>query len=146
MLLEVNMGWSMSFKIKLRDQKKKNVSNYCCCLGAKLCLTVCDPMNCSMPGFPFLLCLFLVGKFIKQISSILKKFFFTLKWFQTYIKVGGKNSSESPHIPLPSLPLEIMQIYIVSSNFQLASIYEPSLQQLCLPNDDFPFFHSFCIC
>ena len=23
-----------------------------CCLDAKLCATLCDPMNCSMPGFP----------------------------------------------------------------------------------------------
>ena len=56
-----------------------------------------------------------------------------------------KTSSESPHLPSPSLPLEIMQIYIVPQT----SICHPSmdlpLQQLCLPNDDFPFFHSFCI-
>ena len=24
----------------------------CCCLVAQLCLTLCDPMNCSTPGFP----------------------------------------------------------------------------------------------
>ena len=24
----------------------------CCCLVTKLCLTLCDPMDCSMPGFP----------------------------------------------------------------------------------------------
>jgi len=23
----------------------------CCCLVTKLCLTLCDPMDCSMPGF-----------------------------------------------------------------------------------------------
>ena len=23
----------------------------CCCLIAKSCLTLCDPMDCSMPGF-----------------------------------------------------------------------------------------------
>ena len=28
-----------------------------CCSVAKLCLTLCDPMNCSTPGFPFLHCL-----------------------------------------------------------------------------------------
>ena len=28
-----------------------------CCLVAKLCLTLYDPMNCSMPGFPVLHCL-----------------------------------------------------------------------------------------
>ena len=26
----------------------------CCCSVAKLCLTLCDPMNCSTPGFPVL--------------------------------------------------------------------------------------------
>ena len=26
----------------------------CCCSVAKLCLTLCDPMGCSMPGFPVL--------------------------------------------------------------------------------------------
>ena len=26
----------------------------CCCPVAKLCLTPCDPMNCTMPGFPYL--------------------------------------------------------------------------------------------
>ena len=26
----------------------------CCCLVAKLCLIVCDPMDCSMPGFSVL--------------------------------------------------------------------------------------------
>ena len=26
----------------------------CCCSVAKLCLTLCDPMDCSTPGFPIL--------------------------------------------------------------------------------------------
>ena len=26
----------------------------CCCLVAQLCLTLCDPLDCSMPGFPVL--------------------------------------------------------------------------------------------
>ena len=31
---------------------------YICCYSvAKLCLTLCDPMDCSMPGFPVLHCL-----------------------------------------------------------------------------------------
>ena len=25
---------------------------YCCCSVAKSCLTLCDPMDCSIPGFP----------------------------------------------------------------------------------------------
>ena len=27
-------------------------SMYCCCLVAQLCLTLCDPMDCSTPGLP----------------------------------------------------------------------------------------------
>ena len=29
-------------------------SAFCCCSVAQSCLTLCDPMNCSMPGFPVL--------------------------------------------------------------------------------------------
>ena len=31
-----------------------NLKIICCFSVAKLCLTLCDPMNCSMPGFPVL--------------------------------------------------------------------------------------------
>ena len=27
-------------------------SSFCCCSVAQSCLTLCDPMNCSTPGFP----------------------------------------------------------------------------------------------
>ena len=27
---------------------------YCCCSGAKSCLTPCDSVDCSVPGFPVL--------------------------------------------------------------------------------------------
>ena len=30
---------------------------YCCCSATKLCPTLCDPMDCSMPGFPVFLCI-----------------------------------------------------------------------------------------
>ena len=33
------------------------VSWTCCCSVAKSCPTLCDPTNCSMPGFPVLHCL-----------------------------------------------------------------------------------------
>ena len=29
----------------------------CCCLVAQMYLTLCNPMKCSMPGFPVLHCL-----------------------------------------------------------------------------------------
>ena len=32
-------------------------SSSCCCSVAKSCLILCDPMNCSTPGFPLLHCL-----------------------------------------------------------------------------------------
>ena len=32
----------------------ESISAFCCCLVAQLCLTLCDPMDCSMPGFPVL--------------------------------------------------------------------------------------------
>ena len=31
----------------------KNIQ-FCCCSVAQLCLTLCDSMDCSMPGFPVL--------------------------------------------------------------------------------------------
>ena len=30
---------------------------FCCCSAAKLCPTLCDPIDCSTPGFPVLHCL-----------------------------------------------------------------------------------------
>ena len=32
------------------NNSAKNIC--CCCTVTKLCLTLCDPINCSMPGFP----------------------------------------------------------------------------------------------
>ena len=31
--------------------------SFCCCSVTQLCPTLCDPMDCSMPGFPVLHCL-----------------------------------------------------------------------------------------
>ena len=33
---------------------KGSLTICCCCSGAKSCPTLCDPMNCSTPGFPVL--------------------------------------------------------------------------------------------
>ena len=33
---------------------KRSLTICCCCSGAKSCPTLCDPMNCSTPGFPVL--------------------------------------------------------------------------------------------
>ena len=40
--------------LNLLSFKLENLGSHCCCLVAKLCLTLCDPMICSTPGFPVL--------------------------------------------------------------------------------------------
>ena len=52
----------MQLRIKHRFQKKKKNIDFsyqidCCCSVTKSCPTLCDPMNCSIPGFPVLHCL-----------------------------------------------------------------------------------------
>ena len=39
-----------AYKLK----KLKCLLYYCCCSVTQSCLTLCDPMDCSMPGFPVL--------------------------------------------------------------------------------------------
>ena len=34
--------------------EKNSNKDICCCSVAQLCLTLCNPMDCSMPGFPVL--------------------------------------------------------------------------------------------
>ena len=34
-----------------------NIYTFCCCSVAKSCLTLCNPVDCSMPGFPLFHCL-----------------------------------------------------------------------------------------
>ena len=34
------------------NNKKVKFIDYCCCSVTKWCPTLCDPMDCSMPGFP----------------------------------------------------------------------------------------------
>ena len=41
------------FTLKLQLVKLKLFLNYCCSF-AQLSLTLCDPIDCSMPGFPVL--------------------------------------------------------------------------------------------
>ena len=42
---------------KLGKNGLLKLENICCCLVFKSCLILCDPMDCSMPGFPVLHCL-----------------------------------------------------------------------------------------
>ena len=39
----------------LRDQLRLTVTTSCCCFSvAQSCLTLCNPLDCSIPGFPVL--------------------------------------------------------------------------------------------
>ena len=67
-----------------------NVLSYCpslsrscyCCLVAKLCPTLCDPMDCSMPGFPVL--------------------HYHLEFARTYVHWVGDAIQPSPAVSPPS--------------------------------------------
>ena len=56
LLLELELG--VASKIVYLDNFyiKNNFGNvdHCCCSVAQSCLTLCDPMDCSTPGFPVL--------------------------------------------------------------------------------------------
>ena len=56
---------------------------FCCCSFAKLCLTLCDPMNCSTPGFPVL--------------------HYILGFAQTHVHVVS-DAIQPSHLLLPSSP------------------------------------------
>ena len=44
----------VSFRIAQKRAIRILLCICCCCLVAKLCPTLCNPMDCSMPGFPVL--------------------------------------------------------------------------------------------
>ena len=43
----------------------------CCCSGDKSCLTLCDPMNCSMPSFPVLHYLYEFAQKLMSLESVM---------------------------------------------------------------------------
>ena len=43
-----------SFRLHLGPYFNTDLQLFCCCSAAKSCLTPCEPMNCSSPGFPVL--------------------------------------------------------------------------------------------
>ena len=48
------MAYLKSSAFSTRKLSCFSVCPYCCCLVAQSCPTLCDPMDCSMPGFPVL--------------------------------------------------------------------------------------------
>ena len=53
--LRKRRSWEMARRIELlADGVLYPIEAHCCCSVAKLCPTLCNPMNCSTPGFPAL--------------------------------------------------------------------------------------------
>ena len=49
--------WKFSSKLQQNPEQccvDSSLGSICCCSVAQLCLTLCDPMDCSTPGFPVL--------------------------------------------------------------------------------------------
>ena len=50
MQLSTNSEAEECFSLISKYNRKVSSSQTCCCLVTKLCLTLCDPMDCSPPG------------------------------------------------------------------------------------------------
>ena len=85
----------------------------CCCSVAKSCLTLCDPMNCSTPGFPVL--------------HHLREFTQThVHWVGHTIQPSHPLSSPSP--PAFNLSQDQSLFQWVSSSHQVAKVLHLQLQ------------------
>ena len=81
----------------------------CCCLVAQLCSTLCNPMDCSMPGFP-VLC------YLLEFAQI------QIQWISDAIQPSYPLSSPSPSAFNISQHLCLFQW--VGSLYQVAKVLE----------------------
>ena len=52
---EISSYWPADqYTLPQFHEKQKKTQDSSCCSVAKSCLTLCEPMDCSMPGFPVL--------------------------------------------------------------------------------------------
>ena len=51
------MDFFKLFKVSMKETLDLFCLEFCCCSVTQSCLTLCDPMDCSMPGIPVLHCL-----------------------------------------------------------------------------------------
>ena len=84
-----------------------------CCLVAQSCLTLCDPMDCNMPGFPFLHCLL---EFARPY----------VHWVNDAIQQSHPRLTPFP--PAFNLPQHQDLFQWVSSSHQVAKVLELQLQ------------------
>ena len=85
----------------------------CCCSVAKLCLILCNPMDCSMPGFP------VHHQFRKTAQT-------HVHWVSDAIQPSHPLSSPPPPAPNPSQHQSLFQW--VSSSHHVAKVLEFQLQ------------------
>ena len=100
---------------KNNKHKDNDIAIYCC-LVTKSCLTLCDPMDCSMPGFPDLQ--------------------YLLEFAQTHV-CWVDDAIQASHPLLPAYPpaLSLSQhqdlFQWVSSSHQVAKVLELKFQHQC---------------
>ena len=51
-ILHINVNWDIHFVTFIRSTRSCYCGYCFCCSDAKSCPTPCDPMDCSIPGFP----------------------------------------------------------------------------------------------
>ena len=102
-------------------------SFFCCCSVAKLCPTLCDPIDCNTPGFP-----------------VLHHF---LEFVQTLVYWVSDAIQPSHHLSLPSLPaLNLSQhqglFQWIGSSHQVAKLLELNI---CFKNTIVKYIFKFII-
>ena len=104
--------------------------HFCCCSVAQLCLTLCDPMDCSMPGFPVL-------HYLPELT-------------QTHVhRVGDAIQPSHPlSSPSPPVPPSIFPSLRIFSNESVLHIRWPKYWSFSLnisPSNKYPGLISFRI-
>ena len=100
-------------KEKGNIQMAQRHMKYCCCSVVKSCPTLCDPMNCSMPGFPVL----------HHLPDLAQTH---LHWVGDAIQEPHPLSSPSP--PTFNLSQHQGLFQLVSCSHQVAKVLELQLQ------------------
>ena len=103
--------------------------NSCCCLVTQLCLTLCDPMDCSKPGFPVL-------HHLPELAQT------HVHWVSNAIHIS---SSVIPFSSCPqSLPASgsfLMSRLFASGGQSIASVLPMNIQEWLLGH---PYFREIC--
>ena len=50
--MDIGALWATVYGVTKSWTRLSDLAYICCCSVAQSCLTLCDPMDCSTPGFP----------------------------------------------------------------------------------------------